>query len=257
MKSFFIRFIRNHFILPSTRLQQAHPQFLSFFLLFLRECSFSYFSLYESISFYFRNNETGKTSQNMLEFFTHKNYDFFFLILFLILIIFYCLLSYCPYEPYLFLFFDPIASILNALCIMLDTFFSCSFSFSFCPCYCFCFIFLSTTCSAFVSVTKIFIFHLFTSPLIQIFSFNSSALHFFSPSSAFFIFFIYFFMIIFFPSRMTLCGTAEYMAPELMFDEDCYSFEIDVFSFGMVLLEILKRGRVGHGGFAERSPKSM
>ena len=57
--------------------------------------------------------------------------------------------------------------------------------------------------------------------------------------------------------RMTLCGTAEYMAPELMFDEDSYSFEIDVFSFGMVLLEVLKRGRVGHGGFAERSPKLM
>ena len=64
------------------------------------------------------------------------------------------------------------------------------------------------------------------------------------------------FSLLFF-NRMTLCGTAEYMAPELMFDEDSYSFEIDVFSFGMVLLEVLKRGRVGHGGFAERSPKLM
>jgi serine/threonine protein kinase len=56
--------------------------------------------------------------------------------------------------------------------------------------------------------------------------------------------------------RMTICGTNEYMAPELLFDEENYSFEIDVFSFGMVLLEIIKRGKVGHDGFAERSPRS-
>ena len=56
--------------------------------------------------------------------------------------------------------------------------------------------------------------------------------------------------------RMTLCGTNEYMAPELLFDEGNYSFEIDIFSFGMVLLEIMGRGKVGHGGFAERSPRS-
>lgn len=46
------------------------------------------------------------------------------------------------------------------------------------------------------------------------------------------------------------------MAPELLFDEGNYSFEIDIFSFGMVLLEILGRGKVGHAGFAERSPRS-
>ena len=57
-------------------------------------------------------------------------------------------------------------------------------------------------------------------------------------------------------SRMTLCGTNEYMAPELLFDEGNYSFEIDVFSFGMVLLEIMRRGKVGTDGFAERSPRS-
>lgn len=55
---------------------------------------------------------------------------------------------------------------------------------------------------------------------------------------------------------MTLCGTNEYMAPELLFDEGNYSFEIDVFSFGMVLLEIMRRGKVGKDGFAERSPRS-
>ena len=55
---------------------------------------------------------------------------------------------------------------------------------------------------------------------------------------------------------MTLCGTDEYMAPELLFDEGNYSFEVDVFSFGMVLLEIMKRGKVGTEGFAERSPRS-
>jgi serine/threonine protein kinase len=56
---------------------------------------------------------------------------------------------------------------------------------------------------------------------------------------------------------MTLCGTAEYMAPELMFDEENYSFEIDIFSFGMVLLEVLKRSKVGQGGFAERNPRTL
>ena len=63
--------------------------------------------------------------------------------------------------------------------------------------------------------------------------------------------------LLLFPPRMTLCGTAEYMAPELMFDEESYSFEIDVYSFGMVLLEVLKRQQVGHNGFAERSPNNM
>lgn len=47
------------------------------------------------------------------------------------------------------------------------------------------------------------------------------------------------------------------MAPELMFDEDSYSFEVDMFSFGMVLLEVLKRCKVGHAGFAERNPRTL
>jgi serine/threonine protein kinase len=46
------------------------------------------------------------------------------------------------------------------------------------------------------------------------------------------------------------------MAPELMFDEENYSYEVDIFSFGMVLLEVLRRGKVGHDGFAERSPRT-
>jgi serine/threonine protein kinase len=45
------------------------------------------------------------------------------------------------------------------------------------------------------------------------------------------------------------------MAPELLFDEENYSFPVDIFSFGMVLLETLKRSKVGQKGFAERSPR--
>ena len=37
---------------------------------------------------------------------------------------------------------------------------------------------------------------------------------------------------------MTICGTNAYMAPELLFDDQLYSYEIDIFSFGMVLLEV-------------------
>jgi serine/threonine protein kinase len=36
---------------------------------------------------------------------------------------------------------------------------------------------------------------------------------------------------------MTICGTNEYMAPELLFDEE-YGAAVDIFSFGMVLLEV-------------------
>jgi serine/threonine protein kinase len=36
---------------------------------------------------------------------------------------------------------------------------------------------------------------------------------------------------------MTICGTNEYMAPELLFDEE-YGSSVDIFSFGMVLLEV-------------------
>ncbi len=54
--------------------------------------------------------------------------------------------------------------------------------------------------------------------------------------------------------RMTICGTDEYMAPELLFDEE-YTKAVDVYSFGMVLLEILKRCKVGDG-FAVRKPQN-
>lgn len=58
--------------------------------------------------------------------------------------------------------------------------------------------------------------------------------------------------------RMTICGTNEYMSPELLFDEE-YSNSVDVFSFGMVLLEIMKRQQVGKRGeksFAVRYPQN-
>ena len=55
--------------------------------------------------------------------------------------------------------------------------------------------------------------------------------------------------------RMTICGTEDYMAPELMFDEE-YSVSIDTYAFGMVLLEILRREKVGRNGFAVRRPQS-
>ena len=40
--------------------------------------------------------------------------------------------------------------------------------------------------------------------------------------------------------RMTLCGTNEYMAPEILFDEE-YTLSVDIFSFGMVLFEVNSR----------------
>ena len=58
--------------------------------------------------------------------------------------------------------------------------------------------------------------------------------------------------------RMTICGTNEYMSPELLFDEE-YSNSVDVFSFGMVLLEIMKRQQVGkraESSFAARYPQN-
>jgi serine/threonine protein kinase len=48
------------------------------------------------------------------------------------------------------------------------------------------------------------------------------------------------------------------MSPELLFDEE-YSNSVDVFSFGMVLLEIMKRQQVGKRGdccFAARYPQN-
>lgn len=37
--------------------------------------------------------------------------------------------------------------------------------------------------------------------------------------------------------KMTICGTEDYMAPEMLFDEE-YSFSVDIFCFGMVLCEV-------------------
>lgn len=37
--------------------------------------------------------------------------------------------------------------------------------------------------------------------------------------------------------RMTICGTEEYMAPEMLFDEE-YSFGVDIFCFGMMIFEV-------------------
>ena len=54
--------------------------------------------------------------------------------------------------------------------------------------------------------------------------------------------------------KMTICGTHEYMAPEMLFDEE-YSLGIDIFSFGMVLFEILKRDQIGSGGYLVRRPQ--
>lgn len=55
-------------------------------------------------------------------------------------------------------------------------------------------------------------------------------------------------------SRMTICGTDDYMAPELMFDEE-YGTAADAYSFGLVLMEIWARNPVGaESGFASTSP---
>jgi len=56
--------------------------------------------------------------------------------------------------------------------------------------------------------------------------------------------------------RLTICGTEDYMAPELLFDEE-YGAAADVFSLGMVVLESLARqgiGNAGSTGFAMRTP---
>jgi serine/threonine protein kinase len=51
--------------------------------------------------------------------------------------------------------------------------------------------------------------------------------------------------------KMTYCGTDSYMAPELLFEEE-YGVESDIYSYGMVLLEIMKRAKVGENDFAMR-----
>jgi serine/threonine protein kinase len=57
------------------------------------------------------------------------------------------------------------------------------------------------------------------------------------------------------PATMTICGTHEYMAPEILFEED-YTSGVDVFSFGITLLEILKRKKAGDDDFLFRHPRN-
>jgi serine/threonine protein kinase len=56
-------------------------------------------------------------------------------------------------------------------------------------------------------------------------------------------------------SRMTICGTNEYMAPEMLFQEE-YCSGVDIFSLGLVFIEIMARRKVGFDGFVERKPKN-
>lgn len=56
-------------------------------------------------------------------------------------------------------------------------------------------------------------------------------------------------------TRHSVVGTSEYMAPEILFEED-YNSEIDIFSFGLVLLEIITRKLIGVDGFAIRKPNN-
>jgi serine/threonine protein kinase len=60
-------------------------------------------------------------------------------------------------------------------------------------------------------------------------------------------------------SRMTICGTEAYMAPELLFDED-YGSMADIFSYGVVLAAIITRINPDAvpkpGEFMYRSPPS-
>jgi protein kinase 1 len=54
---------------------------------------------------------------------------------------------------------------------------------------------------------------------------------------------------------MTICGTNEYMAPEMLFQEE-YSSGVDIFSLGLVFLEIIKRVKIDTNGFVERRPQT-
>eukprot|EP00752_Nemacystus_decipiens_P005943 g5367.t1 len=56
--------------------------------------------------------------------------------------------------------------------------------------------------------------------------------------------------------KMTICGTDEYMAPEMLFDES-FSYPADMFSFGMVLLELITRKKIGENGFARRTAAKL
>ena len=55
--------------------------------------------------------------------------------------------------------------------------------------------------------------------------------------------------------QMSTCGTDEYMAPELHFDEP-YGFSVDVFSFGMVLVECTRGERSAPTASARARPRS-
>ena len=52
---------------------------------------------------------------------------------------------------------------------------------------------------------------------------------------------------------MSTCGTDEYMAPELHFDEP-YGFSVDVFSFGMVLVECRRAAKGRRRPACARTP---
>lgn len=54
---------------------------------------------------------------------------------------------------------------------------------------------------------------------------------------------------------MTICGTDEFMAPEVIFGE-VYDERADVFSFGVFLCELICRKVPGRDGFLQREPRS-
>lgn len=54
--------------------------------------------------------------------------------------------------------------------------------------------------------------------------------------------------------RKSYCGTDAYMAPEMFLDED-YNESVDVFSFGVVLMELLCCRVANHDGFLMRLPQ--
>ncbi|KAF0711797.1 Aste57867_5055 [Aphanomyces stellatus] len=53
--------------------------------------------------------------------------------------------------------------------------------------------------------------------------------------------------------RMSLCGTDAYMPPEMLFEED-YNESIDIFSYGVVLIELICRQHINENGFLMRHP---
>ena len=54
--------------------------------------------------------------------------------------------------------------------------------------------------------------------------------------------------------KKSVCGTDDFMAPELLFDEE-YGAPADVFSFGIMLASIIYRQKAGEGGFLLRKPQ--